>query len=77
VVDGLDELEARLGDDRALEAGETDSERVFALITRETRRRGGDLAFHAADGRGRQLPPAPRPRSVVAFGRIPARQMAH
>ena len=43
MVEGLDELEARLGEDRALVGGETDSERVFALITRETRRAGGDL----------------------------------
>ncbi len=43
VVHGLAELEARLGDDRALVSGDTDSERVFALITRETRRAGGDV----------------------------------
>jgi predicted glutamine amidotransferase len=43
VVAGLPELEDRLGEDRALVLGDTDSERVFALITRETRRAGGDL----------------------------------
>lgn len=45
VVEGLHELDDRL---RALEvadlvAGQTDSERVFALITGETRRNGGDV----------------------------------
>src|SRR6476469_8687950 len=34
VVGGTDALEAELGDDRRLVAGDTDSERVFALITR-------------------------------------------
>lgn len=43
VVEGLPELEARLGEDRALVRGDTDSERVFALITSETRRAGGDV----------------------------------
>src|SRR3954470_2826385 len=43
VVHGLDELEAELGEDRSRVHGDTDSERVFALITRETRRAGGDL----------------------------------
>jgi predicted glutamine amidotransferase len=43
VVEGLAELEARLGEDRALVLGDTDSERVFALITRETRRAGGKV----------------------------------
>ncbi len=46
VVQGLTELDRRLADLGAggLVGGETDSERVFALITAETRRRGGDLA---------------------------------
>ncbi|WP_436762826.1 class II glutamine amidotransferase [Streptosporangium sp. V21-05] len=44
VIEGLDELDAELGRDRALVKGETDSERFFALITRETRARGGDVA---------------------------------
>lgn len=36
----LDTLEAHLGDDLALVEGDTDSERLFALVTREIRRRG-------------------------------------
>jgi predicted glutamine amidotransferase len=40
VIAGLDELDAHLGDDRELVHGETDSERFFALITREARRTG-------------------------------------
>ncbi len=43
VLSGLPELEAELGADLALVKGQTDSERLFALITRETRRRDGDL----------------------------------
>ncbi len=43
VVHGLDLLEAELGDDIALVHGETDSERYFALITREIRANGGDV----------------------------------
>jgi len=42
VVADLPRLERRLGDDRVLVKGETDSERLFALVTRETRRRGSD-----------------------------------
>jgi predicted glutamine amidotransferase len=42
VFEGLPDLEARLDGDRGLVAGDTDSERFFALITRETRR-AGDL----------------------------------
>jgi glutamine amidotransferase len=41
-IAGLDVLDARLGDDRALVHGDTDSERFFALVTREARERGGD-----------------------------------
>jgi len=46
VVQGLGQLDRRLADLNAaqLVRGQTDSERVFALITAETRRRGGDLA---------------------------------
>jgi len=44
VIEGLPSLEAELGDDLRLVRGETDSERFFALVTRETARRGGDLA---------------------------------
>ena len=40
VIEDLDRLEAELGDDMGLVAGETDSERFFALITREARRAG-------------------------------------
>src|SRR3954462_4408749 len=43
VFEGLGELEEHLGPDRTLVRGDTDSERFFALITRETRRAGGDL----------------------------------
>lgn len=43
VVQGLPALEAHLGEDRALVEGDTDSERVFALITREIRAAGGDV----------------------------------
>jgi len=43
VVHDLDRLERELGDDRALVKGDTDSERLFALVTRETERRGGDV----------------------------------
>ncbi len=40
VIEGLDRLEHELGDDMSLVKGDTDSERFFALITRETRRTG-------------------------------------
>jgi glutamine amidotransferase len=40
VVQGLDRLEAELGEAMSLVSGETDSERLFALVTRETRRTG-------------------------------------
>lgn len=45
VVHGLDVLDARLAElgARDLVAGATDSERVFALVTAETRRAGGDV----------------------------------
>ena len=43
VLTGLSQLEDELGEDRVLIKGETDSERLFALITRETRRREGDV----------------------------------
>jgi glutamine amidotransferase len=46
VVQGLDGLDRRLAllNAAQLVQGQTDSERVFALITAETRRRGGDVA---------------------------------
>jgi predicted glutamine amidotransferase len=43
VVQELERLEAELGDDRALVEGDTDSERLFALITREIDRHDGDV----------------------------------
>ncbi|MET8945104.1 class II glutamine amidotransferase [Streptomyces sp. NPDC004542] len=43
VIEGLDALDAHLGEDRSLVRGDTDSERFFALITRETRESGGDV----------------------------------
>jgi predicted glutamine amidotransferase len=45
VVQGLDQLDQRLAElgTGGLVAGQTDSERVFALITGETRRSGGDV----------------------------------
>jgi glutamine amidotransferase len=43
VVSDLDELDRRLGADRALVQGETDSERFFALMTLAIRERNGDV----------------------------------
>jgi glutamine amidotransferase len=43
VIEDLPALEAHLGDDSRLVKGDTDSERFFALITRETAARGGDI----------------------------------
>jgi predicted glutamine amidotransferase len=43
VILELERLERELGDDRSLVQGDTDSERLFALITRETERHGGDV----------------------------------
>jgi predicted glutamine amidotransferase len=43
VIGGLDLLERELGDDRALVAGDTDSERFFALVTRRIEQHGGDV----------------------------------
>jgi glutamine amidotransferase len=43
-IGGLDELERHLGADRALVHGDTDSERFFALATREIAARDGDVA---------------------------------
>jgi predicted glutamine amidotransferase len=43
VVEDLDRLERRLEADRALVKGDTDSERLFALITREIERQAGDV----------------------------------
>lgn len=41
--DGLAALEEHLGADMALVAGDTDSERMFALVAREARDAGGDV----------------------------------
>jgi glutamine amidotransferase len=43
VIEELPALDAHLGDDLRLVKGDTDSERLFALITRETAARDGDL----------------------------------
>jgi len=43
VLRGLDELEHELGGSMSLVAGQTDSERLFALITREIERADGDV----------------------------------
>jgi glutamine amidotransferase len=49
-VGGLERLEAQLGDYRDLVQGDTDSERVFALVTKEAAENGGDVgaAIHTA-----------------------------
>lgn len=44
VVGNLPKLERELGRYRSLVRGETDSERIFALITREAERTGGDIS---------------------------------
>ncbi|HSO98143.1 MAG TPA: class II glutamine amidotransferase [Solirubrobacteraceae bacterium] len=59
VIQGLDALDAELGSARALVHGDTDSERFFALITREIERAGGDVAAGIAAAAGwvaRELP---------------------
>src|SRR4051794_9755633 len=43
VIEGLDHLDAELGDYRALVKGDTDSERFFALVTKEIDVFGGDV----------------------------------
>ena len=52
VVERLSELERRLGDAIELVHGDTDSERLFALITHESERRGGDLRAGIAAAAG-------------------------
>ncbi|MCW3019477.1 MAG: class glutamine amidotransferase [Solirubrobacterales bacterium] len=44
VIEDLPALDAHLGPDRRLVKGDTDSERFFALITREIEARDGDVA---------------------------------
>ena len=43
VIEDLPKLEARLGSYRGLVGGDTDSERFFALVTKETEQHGGDV----------------------------------
>jgi glutamine amidotransferase len=43
VIEDLQSLDAHLGDDLALVKGDTDSERLFALISRETRSHDNDV----------------------------------
>lgn len=52
VIGDVQQLEAHLGADLGLVAGDTDSERYFALITRETARAGGDLEAGIAAAAG-------------------------
>jgi predicted glutamine amidotransferase len=59
VVEDLQRLDHELGEDRALVRGDTDSERLFALITRETERNAGDVGagiVAAVDWVAAQLP---------------------
>jgi len=58
VVGDLDRLERELGDDMALVHGDTDSERLFALVTREIDRQGDVTAGIVAAARwvARELP---------------------
>lgn len=51
VIQGLDRLERELGADMRLVQGDTDSERFFALITREAER-GGDMGSAIAAAAG-------------------------
>jgi predicted glutamine amidotransferase len=58
-VDGLDALESHLGAHLELVQGDTDSERLFALVTREIEVRGldpGDALAEAARWIARELP---------------------
>jgi len=59
VIEGLDQLDARLAEDLALVKGDTDSERFFALITQQTRAHDGQIAAgieHAARWIAQNLP---------------------
>ncbi|RJO70950.1 class II glutamine amidotransferase [Nocardia panacis] len=49
VVHGLDAIAAELGDYRELVGGDTDSERIFALITQRVDRHGGDITAGIVD----------------------------
>ena len=52
VIGGLDELDAEIGPYRSLVDGDTDSERFFALITREIDSAGGDVGGGIARAAG-------------------------
>ena len=59
VIEGLGVLERALGDYRSLVAGETDSERFFALVTRQIHAHDGDVGAGlaaAARWAARELP---------------------
>ncbi|HVC85696.1 MAG TPA: class II glutamine amidotransferase [Solirubrobacteraceae bacterium] len=59
VIEGLAKLEAQLGRYRDLVGGDTDSERFFALVTKETDRHDGDVTaglVAAARWVARELP---------------------
>ena len=43
VIEGLDRLDGELGDQRELVRGDTDSERFFALVTKQIDAHGGDV----------------------------------
>jgi glutamine amidotransferase len=69
----LDRLDDRLGDYRELVLGDTDSERYFALITKETDARGGDVAAGitaAATWIGANLPVAALNLVLTAPGEL-------
>ncbi|MEU5080736.1 MULTISPECIES: class II glutamine amidotransferase [Streptomyces] len=73
VIEGLDRLDDHLGEDRSLVGGDTDSERFFALITRETRENGGDPGAgirHAARWIARHLPVYALNLVLVTPGRL-------
>jgi predicted glutamine amidotransferase len=52
VLAGLAQLDEELGQERALVHGDTDSERLFAMITREIRRHDGDVRAGIVAGVG-------------------------
>jgi glutamine amidotransferase len=59
VIGHLDRLDRHLGDHRSLVLGDTDSERFFALITKEAHAAGGDVTTgiaHAATWIAEELP---------------------
>ncbi|MFF5439187.1 class II glutamine amidotransferase [Streptomyces achromogenes] len=73
VIEGLDRLDDHLGEDRSLVGGDTDSERFFALVTRETRKHGGDPGAgirHAARWIARNLPVYALNLVLVTPGRL-------